>query len=62
MGFITDSFGTALSLIFSADRDVFAAVRTSVGVAAWSVVLAAVFGIPIGMGVGVRSSFRSSEW
>jgi tungstate transport system permease protein len=53
VGFISDSFGTALSLIFSADQDVFAAVRTSVSVAAWSVLLAAVFGIPVGVGVGV---------
>jgi tungstate transport system permease protein len=54
VGFIAESFRTALSLIFSADQDVFAAVRTSVGVAAWSVLLAAVLGIPVGMGVGVN--------
>ena len=54
MGFIAESFRTALALIFSADADVFAAVRTSVSVAAWSVLLAAVFGIPAGMGVGVN--------
>ena len=54
MGFIAESFRTALSLIFAADQDVFAAVRTSVGVATWSVLLAAVFGIPVGLGVGVN--------
>jgi tungstate transport system permease protein len=54
VGFIWESFGTALSLIFSADRNVFAAVRTSVSVAAWSVLLAALFGIPAGIGVGVN--------
>ncbi len=54
MGFITDSFGTALSLIFSANPEVFAAVRTSVGVAAWSVLLAALLGIPAGIAVAVN--------
>jgi tungstate transport system permease protein len=54
LGFITESFGTALSLIFSANADVFAAVRTSVSVAAWSVLLAALLGIPAGIGVGVN--------
>lgn len=54
MGFIAESVRTALSLIFFVDQDVFAAVRTSVGVAAWSVLLAAVFGIPVGLGVGVN--------
>jgi tungstate transport system permease protein len=55
VGFIAESLRTALSLIFSADPDVFAAVRISVGVAAWSVLLAAVCGIPMGMAVGVNS-------
>jgi tungstate transport system permease protein len=54
VGFIAESVRTALSLIFFVDQDVFAAVRTSVGVAAWSVLLAAVFGIPVGLGVGVN--------
>jgi len=54
VGFIAESVRTALSLIFSADQDVLAAVRTSVGVASWSVLLAALFGIPIGLGVGVN--------
>ena len=54
MGFISESFGTALSLIFSANRDVFAAVRTSVSVAAWSVLLAALLGIPAGIAVAVN--------
>ena len=54
MGFIAESFRTALSLIFAADQDVLAAVRTSVGVASWSVLLAALFGIPIGLAVGVN--------
>jgi tungstate transport system permease protein len=54
VGFIAESLRTALSLIFSADKDVFAAVRTSVSVASWSVLLASLFGIPVGIGVGVR--------
>jgi tungstate transport system permease protein len=54
VGFIAESVRTALSLIFSADQDVLAAVRTSVGVASWSVLLAALFGIPIGLAVGVN--------
>jgi tungstate transport system permease protein len=53
VGFIAESLQTALSLIFSADKDVFAAVRTSVGVASWSVLWAALFGMPVGIGVGV---------
>jgi tungstate transport system permease protein len=53
MGFIGESLRTAFSLIFSADREVFAAVWTSVSVASWSVLLAAALGVPLGIGVAI---------
>jgi tungstate transport system permease protein len=52
-----NSFGeilrTAISLIFSGDRDVFEAVWTSISVSSWSTVFAALMGIPIGLAVGL---------
>ena len=53
MGSFTQSVGTAFSLIFSADREVYAAVWTSVSTAAWSTVIASLFGLPIGMAIGL---------
>ena len=44
MGSFTQSVGTAFSLIFSADREVYAAVWTSVSTAGWSTVIASLFG------------------
>ena len=51
-----NSFGeilrTALSLILSGDRDVFEAVWTSISVASWSTIFAALMGVPIGLPSG----------
>jgi tungstate transport system permease protein len=55
MGFLTASFTTALDLIVSFDPEVFKAVSTSVSVAVWSTVLAALFGVPLGIAVGAGS-------
>ena len=53
MGSFAQSVVTAFSLIFSADRDVYSAVWTSVSTAAWSTVIASLFGLPIGMALGL---------
>jgi tungstate transport system permease protein len=45
---------TSIFLIFQLDRDIFDAVWTSISVAAWSIAIAAILGIPIGMFVGIR--------
>jgi len=47
----TESFRTALWLIWSLDREVSSAVWTSVSIAGWSTILAALAGIPIGVAV-----------
>jgi len=47
------SVRTAFALIFSADREVYAAVWTSVSTAGWSTVIASLIGIPTGMTIGV---------
>jgi tungstate transport system permease protein len=54
VGFVRESFGTAIGLIFSLDWEVFSAVRTSVGVALWSIIYSSVFGIPAGIIIGIR--------
>ena len=52
-----NSFGeilrTAISLILSGDRDVFEAVWTSISVASWSTIFAALMGVPFGLMVGL---------
>ncbi len=53
MGFIGESFQTSLSLILSLDWEVYSAVWTSVSVAAWSIAFAALFGIPLGLAIGI---------
>lgn len=53
MGFIADSLRTSLSLIGSLDREVIAAASASVSVALWSIGVAALIGIPIGIAIGV---------
>jgi len=53
VGFIRESFGTALSLILSLDWEVFSAVWTSISVAGWSIVFASVLGIPLGLAIGI---------
>lgn len=54
MGFVGESFGTAVGLIISLDGEVFSAVRTSVDVALWSVIYSSIFGIPAGIIIGIR--------
>ena len=54
MGFIAESFRTALALILSLDREVFAAVWISISVASWSIIFAALLGIPLGIAIGIR--------
>jgi tungstate transport system permease protein len=53
-----NSFGeilrTAISLIFSGDREVFEAVWTSISVASWSTIYATLMGVPIGLAIGLR--------
>ena len=53
MGSFAQSVGTAFSLIFSADREVYAAFWTSDSTAAWSTVIASLLGIPMGMTIGL---------
>jgi len=52
-----NSFGeilrTAISLILAGDRDVFEAVWTSISVASWSTIFAALMGVPLGLLVGL---------
>jgi tungstate transport system permease protein len=52
MDFIANSLHTALSLIVSLDREVLAAVMTSVTTTAWSVFFATLLGVPAGMALG----------
>jgi tungstate transport system permease protein len=54
VGFIAESFRTAVSLILSLDREVFAAVWISISVASWSIIFAALLGIPLGIAIGIR--------
>jgi tungstate transport system permease protein len=54
VGFVAESFRTALSLIVSLDREVFAAVWVSISVASWSIIFAALLGIPLGIAIGIR--------
>jgi tungstate transport system permease protein len=54
VGFVAESFRTALSLILSLDREVFAAVWVSISVASWSIIFAALLGIPLGIAIGIR--------
>jgi tungstate transport system permease protein len=55
MSFVWDSFATAVHLIASLDHEVLGAVRTSLGCALWSTVIAAAVGIPLGTCIGARS-------
>ena len=54
MGYLTDSFVTAVEMIFSFDREVQLAVWTSLYTSSCSIVIAALLGIPVGVWVGVR--------
>lgn len=60
MSFFGDILRTALALVTSLDPDVYKAVWTSVNVAAWSTVVAAVMGVPLGMLIAV-SEFRGKR-
>jgi tungstate transport system permease protein len=53
VGSFAQSVRTAFALIISADREVYAAVWTSVSTAGWSTVIASLIGIPAGMTIGV---------
>ncbi|WP_298434622.1 ABC transporter permease [Geobacter sp.] len=53
MGFLADTFRTALDLIASFDPDVVNAVSTSLGVALWSILFATLAGVPAGVAVAV---------
>lgn len=54
MSFVWASLKLAIVLILSGDRDVMAAVGTSLGVSLWSVLLAALVGVPVGIAIAVR--------
>jgi tungstate transport system permease protein len=53
LNFFTESFKVAFQLISSLDPEVFSAVWTSLFVAGWSVLVAGVIGIPIGVAGGM---------
>jgi tungstate transport system permease protein len=61
MDFIRESFQTSLSLILSLDMEVFAAVRTSVSVAVWSILFASLVGIPLGLAIAI-GEFPLKRW
>jgi tungstate transport system permease protein len=56
LDFLVSSFAEALRLIGSFSPDVVDAVRTSLSVAAGATVFAALFGIPVGLAVGLTNS------
>ena len=56
MDFLISSFAAALRLIGSFSPDVVDAVRTSLSVSAGATVFAALFGIPVGLAVGLSDS------
>ncbi len=53
MGYLTDSFITAVRLIFSFDREVQLTVWTSLYTSSCSILFAALFGIPFGLWLGI---------
>lgn len=54
MGYLTDSFITAVEMIFSFDREVQLAVWTSLYTSSCSILIAALFGIPVGLLLGIK--------
>ena len=56
MDFLVSSFAAALRLIGSFSPDVVEAVRTSLSVSAGATVFAALFGVPVGLAVGLTDS------
>jgi len=56
LDFLVSSFAAALQLIGSFSPDVVEAVRTSLSVSAGATVFAALFGVPVGLAVGLSDS------
>lgn len=54
MDFIAESFRTSFCLLVSRDREVFRAVATSLIVSGWSISLASLCSIPLGVVIGIR--------
>ncbi len=54
MGYLSDSFITAVGMIFSFDREVQLAVWTSLYTSGCSIVIAALIGIPAGLWLGIK--------
>ncbi len=60
MEFLFDSARVAVSLLVAMDPDILHAVRTSLAVAAGSILFASLFGIPLGLTIGISDSpFRN---
>jgi tungstate transport system permease protein len=57
MDFITEALRSAVAMLLALDPDVMAAVQTSLSVALWSILLASLAGIPIGVLVGATDFF-----
>ena len=54
MAFIGDSLGVALNLLATLDREVLAAVWVTLWVGCWSILLASLVGVPLGLLVGLN--------
>lgn len=54
MGFVADSLSVALGLLISLNPEIYSAVWVTLWVGCWSILLAAVFGIPLGVLVGMH--------
>lgn len=57
MNFAVESLQTALNLISSLDREVFATVWTSLAVSGCSIVFSALIGIPLGVSIGLHEFY-----
>lgn len=54
MGYLTDSFVSAVELVFSFDREIRLTVWTSLYTSGCAIILASLLGIPVGMALGVN--------
>lgn len=54
MAFVGDSLGVALNLLATLDREVLAAVWVTLWVGCWSILLASLVGVPLGLLVGLN--------
>jgi tungstate transport system permease protein len=54
LGYLSDSFITAVGMIFSFDREVQLAVWTSLYTSSCSIIIAALIGIPVGLWLGIK--------